>query len=121
MRLLVIAEPAERFSAWLEAQRQSSHEPDTPEQLHGREVFLSGTCILCHTIRGTPAAATNGPDLTHVGGRETLAAATLPNTRGHLGGWIADSQAIKPGNHMPPHNLGGADLQDLLAYIESLK
>jgi cytochrome c oxidase subunit 2 len=121
MRLLVIAESPDQFSAWLDAQRQAAHAPDTPEQIHGQQVFMGTSCILCHTIRGTPAAATNGPDLTHVGRRQTLAAGAIPNTRGHLGGWIVDSQAIKPGNHMPSHNLSGPDLQDLLAYVESLK
>jgi hypothetical protein len=45
------------------------------------------------------------PELTHVASRLTLAAGTLPNGRGHLAGWIANSQSIKPGNRMPPNAL----------------
>ncbi len=62
-----------------------------------------------------------GPDLTHFGSRRYLAASTLPNTRGNLAGWIDDPQRIKPGAQMPPNNLSPADLQALLAYMETLK
>ena len=34
-------------------------------------------------------------------------------------GWIGNSQAIKPGNRMPPYNvLSGEDLQALAVYLE---
>ena len=54
-------------------------------------------------------------------GRRTLAAGTLPNNRGNLAGWILDPQSIKPGNRMPPTALSPADLEALLAYLESLR
>jgi cytochrome c oxidase subunit 2 len=76
---------------------------------------------MCHAIRGTDAGATVGPDLTHLASRGTIAAATLPNTRGHLGGWITDPQSIKPGVKMPANSLPPADLQALLSYLESLR
>ena len=50
-----------------------------------------------------------------------LAAAAIPNTRGHLGGWITDPQSIKPGTRMPPTKIGAQELQALLAYLEGLK
>jgi cytochrome c oxidase subunit 2 len=62
-----------------------------------------------------------GPDLTHLASRLTIAAGTLPNTRGNLAGWIVNPQSIKPGTRMPPNQLQPADLQALLAYLESLK
>jgi cytochrome c oxidase subunit 2 len=76
---------------------------------------------MCHTINGTPAGARLGPNLTHIGARATLAAGTLPNTKGHLGGWILDPQNIKPGCRMPRQHFNGDDLQGLLDYLESLK
>jgi cytochrome c oxidase subunit II len=121
MRFIVVAEPQDKFDAWLNAQRQPAHVPENDEEQKGQQVFLGSSCVLCHTIQGTPAAATNGPNLTHVGSRQTIAAGTIPNTKGHLGGWILDSQNIKPGNHMPPTNLNSDDLQNLLLYLESLK
>ena len=44
----------------------------------------------------------------------------MPNTRGHLGGWLVDPQRIKPGNPLPPQALGSEDLNALVAYLESL-
>jgi cytochrome c oxidase subunit II len=121
MAFLVVAEPEEQFNAWLDHQRSPAIEPTDPVLLRGQEVFLTTSCVLCHAIRGTIALAAVAPDLTHIGSRSTLAAGTLPNTPGHLGGWIADPQAIKPGNRMPPNQLPASDLTALVRYLGSLK
>jgi cytochrome c oxidase subunit 2 len=121
MAILVVAEPLEQFAAWLEHQRRPAAEPSDARQQRGQEVFLSAPCVMCHTIRGTLAGGRVAPDLTHIAGRHTLAAGTLPNTPGHLAGWIIDPQHIKPGNRMPAHSLNADDLQALLAYLGSLK
>jgi cytochrome c oxidase subunit 2 len=121
MGLLVIAEPEKQFEAWLDQQRRPAIEPGDGEQKRGRDVFLNSPCVICHTIRGTGAFGSIGPDLTHLATRQTLAAATLPNTMGHLGGWITDSQSIKPGNLMPPVPVAPEDLQPLLEYLKTLK
>jgi cytochrome c oxidase subunit II len=121
MGLVVVAENPERFVAWLDEQRAPAVEPPDPLARHGREVFLGATCPMCHSIRGTPAAAHVAPDLTHLGSRSTLAAATLPNNIGHLAGWVLDSQTIKTGNLMPPNALRPEDLHPLLQYLISLK
>jgi cytochrome c oxidase subunit II len=76
---------------------------------------------MCHTIQGTLAASRVGPPLTHLASRHTIAAGTLPNTRGNLGAWILDPQAVKPGASMPPSALSGRALTALLAYLESLE
>ena len=121
MAFLVVAESPAEFDAYLAAQRRPAAEPTTPEQHRGRQVFLSAPCVLCHSITGTPAFGRTAPDLTHVASRLTLAAGTLPNAEGPLGGWIVDPQRIKPGNHMPPNLLPPADLMALLSYLENLK
>jgi cytochrome c oxidase subunit 2 len=77
--------------------------------------------VYCHTIDGTNASGKIGPDLTHLASRRSLAAGLLPNSKGYLGGWILDPQHLKPGNKMPGTDLSGPELQDLLAYLESLK
>jgi len=84
-------------------------------------VFETGSCATCHTIASTRAAATVGPDLTHIASRLTIAAGALPNTRGNLAGWIVDPQTIKPGAKMPPNSLAPRELQALLAYLATLK
>ena len=79
------------------------------------------TCSQCHAIRGTLAGATFGPDLTHIGSRASIGAGTLPNTPENLKRWVRNSQDVKPGNKMPPHDLNDADLQALVDYLGSLK
>ena len=87
----------------------------------GRTVFLATGCGGCHTIRGTAADGTAGPDLTHLASRQTLAGALLPNTRGNLAGWITNPQSLKPGALMPALPIAPADLQLLLDYLMSLQ
>jgi cytochrome c oxidase subunit 2 len=121
MDFLVIAEPPARFAAWYTGQLRDAAPPATPEEAKGKQVFLASRCAICHRVRGTEAGGTLGPELTHLASRRTLAAATLANTRGHLGGWVLDPQKIKPGVKMPPNPLGPDELHSLLAYLESLK
>ncbi|MDY7227702.1 cytochrome c oxidase subunit II [Hyalangium rubrum] len=121
MAFLVVAEPPEAFEKWREHQLQPAAPPMELLTQRGQQVFLTGPCVLCHAIQGTSASATVGPNLTHLASRQTLAAATLPNVRGHLAGWILNSQSLKPGNKMPPITLPPEDLHALLAYLESLK
>jgi cytochrome c oxidase subunit II len=121
MSFYVIAEPQDKFRAWMQAQLQPAPAPADPVLQHGQQVFLNYQCVYCHQIRGTTAAGQNGPDLTHFGSRRTLAAGALPNTAGNLGGWIVNPQRIKPGTHMATIAVAPSDLQPLLQYLESLK
>ena len=121
MALFVVAEPAAEFTNWIQHQREPGPTPTDSMTAQGQVVFETGPCAMCHTIASTRAAATVGPDLTHIASRMTLAAGTLPNTRGNLGGWIVDPQTIKPGAKMPANSLAPKDLQALLAYLGTLK
>ncbi len=121
MAFEIVAEDEGQFEQWLDAQRSGSAAPQSAQAIQGRDVFMRSQCVLCHTIAGTSAQGLVGPDLTHVASRGKIAAGTLPNTRGHLGGWVADPQQIKPGSQMPPTALNGPDLQALLSYLETLK
>jgi cytochrome c oxidase subunit 2 len=121
MGLLVVAEPPAEFEAWRRAQVAPARVPHTPDEVRGQAAFTSLPCALCHSIRGTPAGGRTGPDLTHLATRRTIAAGTLPNTRGHLAGWIVDPQGIKPGNAMPQSLLEPDDLQALVSYRGSLQ
>ena len=121
MGFLVIAEPQDQFASWLELQRDMARTPTDSVTRRGQEVFLASSCVMCHAIAGTPAGSRIGPDLTHLASRRTIAAATLPNNRGTLAGWILDPQAFKPGARMPANQFNPDDLQALLTYLESLK
>ncbi|MGQ0752682.1 MAG: cytochrome c oxidase subunit II [Betaproteobacteria bacterium] len=119
MAFFVVAQEPEDFERWAARQREPA--PLSEGDRAGSGLFLAH-CAACHTIRGTPAEGTRGPDLTHVGGRITLAAGMLPNNAGTLAGWIASSQHLKPGNLMPSfQHFSGEELRALAHYLESLK
>ena len=121
MKIIVVAEPAEKFESWLSAQRQPAPAPQTESQQRGYAIFMSQTCVLCHTIDGTPAAGQTAPNLTHLASRQRIAGNSYPNTRGYLAGWILDPQHLKPGVRMPQHNLSADELHALLDYLQMLK
>jgi cytochrome c oxidase subunit 2 len=121
MSFYMVAESQTDFDNWMTMQIQPAVAPNNPQTQHGQQVFLTHACVLCHTIRGTTAGSRVGPDLTHLASRSTIAAGMLPNTIGNLGGWIMNPQSLKPGSRMPPNQVSGTDLQDLLAYLETLR
>jgi cytochrome c oxidase subunit 2 len=120
MDIIVIAEPPEKFAAWLEAQRQAAPSPQTEAQQTGRNLLTQRSCVLCHRVQGEPASATVGPDLTHFASRTTLAAA-IPNTRENLAHWIRDPSRTKPGVLMPATPLSPEELNALLEYLATLQ
>ena len=120
MAFVVVAEPAAQWEAWAERQRRPAPEPPDSGGRADRATFLASGCVLCHAVRGTPARADLGPDLTHLASRLTLAAGTLPNTPGHRYGWIANPQAIKPGSRMPAVPLSAAELHGVVRYLGTL-
>ncbi len=118
MGLVVVAHAPDAFQAW----QVRPAAPVAVSSFPGAAVFANSGCGACHTIRGTEANGLAGPDLTHVGSRQTLGAGILPNNQGTMAGWIADSQGIKPGNRMPSYPvLTGQELRDVAAYLDSLK
>jgi len=109
------------FDTWQQQQLAPAAAPSTPEQVRGHEIFMSGPCIACHQIVGTPAAGQTGPDLTHLASRRTIAAGARPYSFEALRDWLRDPQTIKPGNHMPQVQLSDSDLNALTSYLDSLK
>ena len=121
MGLLVVAEPAEEFEAWAAQQRQPAAAPADSAAALGQQAFLASACARCHAVRGTAAGGRLGPDLTHVAGRRMLAAGTIPNTPGHMGGWIAQPQALKPGTRMPQVPMSPEEFRRIHHYMLSLR
>jgi cytochrome c oxidase subunit II len=122
MALFVIALHPAQYDAWKSQQRRDSVPPATGEAERGQARFRDRGCGVCHRVAGTDAVGDRGPDLTHVGSRTSLAAATLPNDRGALGRWIRDGQRVKPENLMPSyHMLPVAEVNDIAAYLEALR
>lgn len=119
MLLRVVVEPRADFERWLEDQRKPAAEDAALAE--GRSAFLAQSCVNCHRIRGTPAAGTYAPDLTHLMSRQTLGAGILPNTPDDLRRWVDDPQQVKPGCLMPAFGLSGRERDRLVNYLLSLR
>jgi cytochrome c oxidase subunit II len=118
MGLLVVAQSEAEFERWAAGQRASARADTVNAQ--GREAFVRA-CGYCHTVRGTQAGGRMGPELTHVASRRSLAAGLLPNTPGHLGGWIANPQALKPGSNMPRIPMSRDEFRLIHLYLQTLR
>jgi cytochrome c oxidase subunit II len=116
-----VQEKAE-FERWLAAQAAPARPPSDALARTGRDVLVANGCGACHALRGTAADGVVGPDLTHVGGRASLAAGILPNQAAAFSRWIAATDELKPGVHMPAFGmLSAAESSALAAYLESLE
>jgi cytochrome c oxidase subunit 2 len=104
----------------------------------GQKVYSSNSCIGCHYINGNPSSIGKlGPNLTHVGSRNTLAAGLFPNDTRYLRAWLLNARAMKPGVTMPTLGLNEKDpvtkqkvtagglsdqqIADIAAYLQALK
>jgi cytochrome c oxidase subunit 2 len=120
MQFVVIADSTAIFDRWAARRQRPPAPPEGDLAAAGQMVFMRSTCAGCHTIAGTQADGKLGPDLTDFGARSWIGAITAPNTVANLSGWIVDSQALKPGNLMPPVSLSPDDLRAIVAYLEGL-
>jgi cytochrome c2 len=77
---------------------------------HGKEVFVMQKCDLCHSISGT------GGKMSALDG---VGSKLNPNT---MKKWIRTPKEMKSGTVMKPYpNLPERDLNDLIAYLMTLK
>jgi cytochrome c oxidase subunit 2 len=114
MLLRVTVQSDAEFNNWVAAEKAAAADL-------GAAVFLSLSCVNCHTVRGTSAAGTFGPDLSHVMSRATLGSGVIANTPETLRAWVKDPQTIKPGNLMPNMQLNARELDAVVSYLSSLK
>jgi cytochrome c oxidase subunit 2 len=121
MGFLVVVQTPRDFATWVANEQQTPLPPDGDAAAQGQQVFMRQSCAGCHTIRGTQAQGTVGPDLTNFGGRQTFGGDTVLNTTANLKSWITNAQMYKPGALMPPIQLSPADLNNVVAYLEGLK
>jgi cytochrome c oxidase subunit 2 len=128
MLIRVIAQPEEQYQAWLSNQKQPANGELSEKARAGKAVFLAQSCVNCHTIRGTSARGTFGPDLTHLKSRETLASGLVANNRENLTDWVRDPQqgvdgkpGIKSGCLMPNMQLSEIQVERIVDYLEALK
>ena len=116
MAFEIVAQSPADYAAWRAAQAQ----PATSTGLPGEALFVD-RCGGCHTVRGTQASGTHGPDLTHLMSRRQIAAGLLPMTPDNLMAWVEHPQALKPGAEMPDTVLTPTERADLSAYLQTLR
>jgi cytochrome c oxidase subunit II len=125
MRLKVYAHSPSDFAAWVESQRAGPVAPAGALATRGKTVLESKQCVDCHTIRGTKAAGTTGPDLTHFASRWGFAGDIFVRNDENLRRWLIDAPARKPGSKMPAGvadmGLTSDDITALIAYLQSLR
>lgn len=122
MAFAVVVEERDAYERWLASQAGPAASPSGAREVRGAELFLANGCGACHTVRGTGADGTIGPDLTHVGSRGTIGAGRFANRASNMRRFIARPGELKPGVHMPAFAmLTDRDLDALAAYLGSLR
>jgi cytochrome c oxidase subunit II len=122
MALGVVVQEKMEFEDWLARQGAPARAAGDALARAGQELFLAQGCGACHAVRGSEADGLVGPDLTHVGGRLSLAAGLLDSDRAAFARWVSETKAIKPGVHMPAFGmLPQHDLDALAAYLDGLE
>jgi cytochrome c oxidase subunit 2 len=113
---------ADAFRTFLARESGEARPPLTEQQRDGQRLFLAAGCGACHSVRGSEARGSIGPDLTHFGGRRTLGAGVFPMNRGSIVAFVANAPEVKPGSRMPSFAaLSGPELNALAAYLEGLE
>jgi len=119
MLLRVYVDTPQQFEAWVKNQQQKAVEDESVAT--GRHVFETQSCMNCHTIQGTAATGRFGPDLTHLMSRDTLASGAMANNKDNLREWIRHPDTFKEGSLMPAMQLNDQQLDQVTAYLATLK
>ncbi|QNI32049.1 cytochrome c oxidase subunit II [Alloacidobacterium dinghuense] len=119
MLLRVYVDTPDQFAAWVKNQQQPAVADDSVAV--GRHVFETQACMNCHTIKGTAATGRFGPDLTHLMSRDTLASGAMANTKENLREWIRHPDTFKEGALMPAMQLNDQQLDQITAYLATLR
>jgi cytochrome c oxidase subunit 2 len=120
MRFSVVAVSAADFQKWATDQQQTPSAPTSEAATRGQKAVVE-KCAACHTIGGTNAVGKVGPNLTHVASRTYIAGGILKRTDDNLKLWIQNPQAIKVGAKMPGLGLDSQTVDDVVAYLGTLK
>ncbi|HDZ57730.1 MAG TPA: cytochrome c oxidase subunit II [Pseudomonas xinjiangensis] len=122
MKFEVMVMEPDAFADWLNRQAQPAQPPQSESARQGQTAFLANGCGACHTVRGTEANGTLGPDLTHVGSRLSLGAGILPVDPEAFTRWIGHTGAIKPDVKMPSFGMLPEDqLPAMAQYLSELQ
>ena len=118
MLLRVYVDTPAQFAEWVKLQQQPGVQDASVAA--GRHVFETQACTNCHAVAGTAALGTFGPDLTHLMSRTTIASGAAANTPANLHAWIENPDHFKSGALMPAMQLSDEQIDQLVAYLDTL-
>ncbi|MEA2520576.1 MAG: cytochrome c oxidase subunit, partial [Actinomycetota bacterium] len=124
MKFRVVALSQSDWTAWVANEKLPGATPTDPLAKEGMNTFTTGSCVACHSVGGTTAAGTAGPNLTHFAApsHSCFAGCDWDTTDiNALKAWLRDPNAVKLGSKMPNYHLTEDQINQLVAYLESLK
>lgn len=121
MNFKVYAHEPEQYERWLAGEKVVPPSPTETSAQAGEKIFFSQTCANCHTIDGTAATATIGPNLTYISRRKEIGGGVLLNSTDNLRRWLKNPQEFKPGCKMPDFKLSDEQVHNVAAYLESFR
>jgi cytochrome c oxidase subunit 2 len=133
MKFTVVAHAPADFEQWVREQQAGAVAPSAgSEAAKGFEVFQAdlpagGHCTDCHAIdgletaEGQPILANGAPNLTHFESRSCFAGCSLANTDENLRRWLEDPSAVKYGSFMPDYGLSAQQIDQLIAFLNTLE
>jgi cytochrome c oxidase subunit 2 len=130
MKFVVVAHTPAEFERWVADQQAPAGQLDGGAA-EGLRVFLEAGragCTECHAIDGLEDAdgelipgSNNGPNLSHFASRNCFAGCIFETTDENLRRWLDDPPAMKPGSWMPDYGLTSEEIDQLIAFLNTLE
>ncbi|CAN5647453.1 cytochrome c oxidase subunit II [soil metagenome] len=114
MRFVVIADTQEDFDDWVTTSQSTPSDP-----VEAGLQIMETVCASCHLVEGTSAQGLVGPELTNFANNDQIAD-VVDNNEENLRAWLANPQEVKPGTAMPNLGLTEAQIDALVAYLNTL-
>jgi cytochrome c oxidase subunit 2 len=131
MRFTVVAQTPADFERWLSEQTAPAAMPASGDAAQGALVFQTAGragCTECHAIdglldeNGDPVLGANqAPNLTHFASRDCFAGCMLERTDDNLRRWLENPPAVKAGSLMPDYGLTPQQIDQLIAFLNTLR
>ena len=114
MRFIVVSDTQEDFDDWAAGATSLPSDP-----IEAGQQIIESVCASCHLVEGTSAQGLVGPELTNFANNAQIAEA-VDNNEENLRAWLANPDAVKPGTAMPNLGLSPAQIDALVAYLNTL-
>jgi cytochrome c oxidase subunit II len=118
-----VVSPAE-FETWRTSIAAPAKAPTSELAIAGKTLFENGGgCSTCHWVEPNQVNddVKIGPNLTHFAARKHFAGAIAENNTRNLTAWLRNPQEFKPGSRMVIRKLNDTEIEQLIAYLQSLK